>query len=83
MDEYTAYYLEFNGYIDEIDHDHQMEDLTLEQAIDTAKKVIIQSGLKFCTCAVIDGWTDSEDNVYGWVMCNAAFDTAPYWKEAG
>ena len=49
----------------------------------TAKKVIIQSGLKFCTCAVIDGWTDSEDNVYGWVMFNAAFDTAPYWKEAG
>lgn len=38
MDEYTAYYLEFNGYIDEIDYDYQMEDLTLEQAIDTAKK---------------------------------------------
>ncbi len=59
MDEYTTYYLEFNGYIDEIDYDYQMEDLTLEQAIDTAKKVIVQSGLKFCTCAVIDRWTDN------------------------
>lgn len=82
MDEYTAFYLEFNDYIDEVDYDYQMDDLTLEQAIDTAKKVIAESGLKFCTCAIIDGWTESEDNVYGWVSFNAAFYTVPRWREA-
>ena len=81
--ERTGYYIEFNDYIDEADFDYETEGLTLEQAIDTAKKVIIESKLKNCVCAIIDGWvSDDNDAVCGWVMFNSGVDTLPRWREA-
>lgn len=82
MNEYTPYYLDFNCFIDETDLNYQLDNLSLEQAIYTAKEIITKSEIKFCTCAILDGWTDNDDNIRGWVSFNKAFDDNPYWKEA-
>lgn len=75
------YYLELNDYISELDVSEMgidTEKLTLEEAINNGKEIIKRAKLEFCTIAVMCE-VNEEEEVYGWVAYNNAFNDEPEW----
>lgn len=74
------YYLDLNDYISELDVSEMgidTEKLTLEEAINNGKEIIKRAKLEFCTIAVM--CEVNEEEVYGWVAYNNAFNDEPEW----
>lgn len=80
--EYKPYFLDFNDMIEEADIPYPLHRLSLDEAIETAKKVIMESKVDLCTCAVMFE-RDEEPDIMGWIHYNSAFDKEPRWEEAG